>query len=147
MQKRITTSITYELPIKEFTFVKTILAELNETSRRLGKSRYWKLFIENKIKNGLKVVFLHLWNTEEQWFDGLHYKEEMVFGTFIGFDSIGMNLYSMGEFAIESIDALCEKYENNPEFIFTQLDWDASKEEIIKDLITELMEGDFVEEP
>ena len=146
MDKRITTSITYKLPILDYDFVKNILSEINETSQKLGKSEYWVPFIKGQINNGLKIVFLHLWNTEEQWFDGVHYKEEMVFETFIGFDSIGMDLYSMGEFIVKNVKSLCEKYENNPDFIFKELDWNEPKEEIIKTLISELMKGDFVED-
>lgn len=146
MDKRITTSITYKLPILDYDFVKNILSEINETSQKLGKSEYWVPFIKGQINDGLKIVFLHLWNTEEQWFDGVHYKEEMVFETFIGFDSIGMDLYSMGEFIVKNVESLCEKYENNPDFIFKELDWNEPKEEIIKTLISELMKGDFVED-
>lgn len=146
MDKRITTSITYKLPILDYDFVKNILSEINETSQKLGKSEYWVPFIKGQINDGLKIVFLHLWNTEEQWFDGVYYKEEMVFETFIGFDSIGMDLYSMGEFIVKNVESLCEKYENNPDFIFKELDWNEPKEEIIKTLISELMKGDFVKD-
>ena len=146
MNKKLTTAITYKLPINEFDYVKEILSEIPELSKNLKKSDYWVPFIKGVINNGLRVVFLHLWNTEEQWHDGLHYKEEMVFEAFIGFDEFGMDLYSMGEFLVENADILCEKYENNPDFIFTQLDWDSPKEEIIKELISDLMKGDFAED-
>lgn len=144
--KRITTSITYELPIKDFKCAKEFLSEINKISQSMEKGDYWAFFAESYINNGLKVVFIHLWNTEDQWFEGMHYKEEMVFEAFIGFNHIGMPMYSMGEFLVKDTESLCEKYEKNPDFIFTQLDWDVPKEEIIKDFVSELKEYDFVEE-
>ena len=145
-KKRITTSITYEFPIKDFDCAKAFLSEIHELSQRLGKSEYWALKATSLINSGLKVVFVHLWNTKDQWFDGVHYEEEMVFEAFIGFNEIGMTLYSMGEFSVKDIESLVEKYEKNPDFIFTQLDWDAPKESIINDFISELKEYDYIEE-
>ena len=145
VQARITTSITYKLPIKDFDCTKTFLSEVEEISRQLKKSDFWVPTVVDMINNGLKIVFIHLWNTDEQWFDGKHYKKEMVFETFIGFDEIGMSLHSMGEFAIKSIEVLLEKYKNNPDFIFTQLDWDAPKETIIEEFLEELKEYDYIE--
>ena len=112
----------------------------------MGKSEYWALKATSLINSGLKVVFVHLWNTKDPWFDGVHYEEEMVFEAFIGFNEIGMTLYSMGEFSVKDIESLVEKYEKNPDFIFTQLDWDAPKESIINDFISELKEYDYIEE-
>lgn len=146
MKKRITTSITYELPIKDFDCARTFLLEIHELSQSLHKSAYWEFLATGLIENGLKVVFIHLWNTEEQWFEGIHYKEEMVFEAFIGFNNIGMGLYSMGEFTAPNIDELCERYEKNPDFIFTHLDWDTPKELIISDFIAELKEYECIED-
>jgi len=144
MEKRTTTSVTYNLPINDFDCAKNVLSELHELRKKMKKSEFWEHFIMHQIKNcGLRIVFIHLWNTDDQWFDGQHYEEEMVFETFIGFNSIGTDLYSMGELAVKDVDILCEKYEKNPDFIFTQLDWDAPKEEVIRWLISDLMEGDF----
>ena len=55
-------------------------------------------------------------------------------------------MYSLGDFGIDSVEALCQKYEKNPDFIFTDLDWDAPKEEIIKEIVFELKEYDYLED-
>lgn len=146
MKKKITSTLTCELPIIDSDCAKSFLSEIHGLSQRLQKSPYWESNAISIVKNGLKVVFVHLWNTEEQWFDGAHYEEKMVFEAFIGFNTIGMTLYSMGEFTVKSMDALLEKYEKNPDFIFTDLDWDISKEDVLKDFILELQEYDYIEE-
>ena len=145
MEKRITTAITYELPIKEFDCVKKFLSELDEISQQLQKSPYWAAYAAHAINSGLKVVFLHLWTNEEQWVDGFHYSKQMVFEAFIGFYNIGSEMYSIGEFGVDSVEALCKKYEENPDFIFTDLDWDAPKEEIIDEIVSELKKYDYIE--
>ena len=145
MEKRISTAVTYELPITEYACVKKFLSEIHKISQTLKKSDYWEQLVTIFIRNGLKVVFVHLWNTEDQYFEGVHYKEEMVFEAFLGFNNLGMELYSMGEFAIESVEALCEKYEQNPDFIFTELDWDSTKEDIINEFLCDLKKYDFLD--
>ena len=145
MDKQITTAITYELPIKDLDYVKEFMSNLHETSKELKKSFYWEYYVKHMIELGLKVVFIHLWNTEDTCVDKIHYKEEMVFEAFIGFGTIGSELYSMGEFAMKNVDSLCKRYENNPDFIFTQLDWNAPKDVIIKEFLDELKKSDFIE--
>jgi len=41
----------------------------------------------------------------------MHYPEQMVFEAFIGFTSIGSEMYSIGDFGVASADELCQKYE------------------------------------
>lgn len=145
MDKRISETVTYKLPIADFDCTKDFLSNLEEKSKKLNKNYMWKDFVEGWIKEGLEVVFIHVWDTDEQMFDGFHCKKEMVFKVYLGFSSVGHELYPVGLYGTESIDSLCKAYENNPDFVFEQLDWDAPKEEIIKDFLDDLLKGDFVE--
>lgn len=108
MEKRITTAITYHLPIEDLDCAKNFLLEVDEVSKSLHKSPYWVAHAKHVIKGGLKVVFLHLWTNEDQWFGGLHYREQMVFEVLIGFDSIGSEMYSIGELGVDTIEELCQ---------------------------------------
>lgn len=144
MDKRITTAITYKMDIQELDYVKEFLSNLANIKKELNKGDFWESFVKHQIKSGLQVVFIHLWNTKEQYFDGMHYKSEMVFEVYVGFNDFGMELYSAGVTGFDSIDKLCEKYESNPDFIFTELDWVNTKDVIIKDFLEDLKKGDIV---
>ena len=141
-----TVAITYALSIKNFECVKKFLLEIHELSSNMKKNDFWEPHVRDIINCGLKVTFIHLWDTKEQWFDGVHYEKEMVFEVFIGFNVIGMTMYSMGTCSFRNIETLSNKYERNPDFIFNELDWDAKKEDVVNDFLSELKEYDFVTE-
>lgn len=145
MDKQITTAIVYEIPIIEFECVKKFIAEAEEYSKEHNKSDFWLAMTLSVVNRGLKVMFLHVWDTDEQIFDGYHYDKEMVFQAYLSFNSIDFEMYPMGEFCTKDVNSLIKRYENNPDFIFTQLDWDAPKEKIIEEFLNDLKKYDFVD--
>lgn len=141
----ITTAIIYEIPIMDYDCVKKFIAEAETYAKEHNKNDMWLQKSLDTIKSGLKVMFLYVWDTEEQDFDGVHYDNQMVFQTYLSFNSIDYEMYPMGEFCAENIESLCERYENNPDFIFKELDWNAPKEKIIEKFLNDLKRYDFVE--
>lgn len=141
----ITTAIIYEIPIKDYECVKKFIAEAESYAKEHKKNDMWLQKTLDTINKGLKVMFLYLWNTDEQDFDGFHYDSEMVFQAYLSFNSLDYEMYPMGEFSVKNIEALCERYKNNPDFIFEVLDWDAPKEKIIEEFLDDLKKYDFVD--
>lgn len=141
---RISCSIIYDLPISELECTKEFLANLHETSIKLNKTPEWEPFVKDKIEQGMKVVFQYLGDTERTELDeyGVYYPE-MIFEAFLGFKEIGNNLYHIGDFVAQSTEAVCSRYEDNPDFIFTELDWKTTKEEAVKGYLEEEKEYDF----
>ncbi|MEE1255587.1 MAG: hypothetical protein UHN47_03625 [Lachnospiraceae bacterium] len=144
MEKQITTAIIYQIPILEYTCVKKFIAEAESYAKEHNKDAGWLHTSVNTVKSGLKVMFLHIWDTEEQDFGGVHYDKEMVFQAYLSFNTTNYEMYPMGEFCIKDINSLITKYENNPDFIFSQLDWEASKEEIIEGFLDDLKKYDYI---
>lgn len=145
MNKQITTAIIYEIPITEYECVKRFIAEAESFSKEHNKDDMWLRKSLSAINQGLKVMFLHVWDTDEQDFNGYHFTKKMVFQAYLSFNSIDYEMYPMGEFCVDNIEALTERYENNPDFIFNQLDWDAPKEKIIEEFLDDLKKYNFVD--
>lgn len=127
MERKINASITYPLLIEKSDYTKDILSHLMETDA-----------IKNKEIQYLRVVFMHISNTDSYHIGELHFNSQMIFEVFLGFNPLGMNLYSIGCLVAEDIVDLCQKYESDPDFIFTQLEWDSKKEKVIKGFISDL---------
>ncbi len=142
MNKQITTAIIYEIPIIEYECVKKFIAEAESYAKEYNKNDMWLHQSLTAVNQGLKVMFLHVWDVEEQIFDGMHYDKQMVFQAYLSFNTIDYEMYPMGEFCAKNIESLTERYENNPDFIFSQLDWDAPKEEIIEGFLDDLKKYD-----
>ena len=145
MKKRITTSVTYELPIKDLECVKEFVADIPNLKEKYNKNDEWEIYAKKQIEIGLKVVFVKLWDLEEQWFEGLHFSAAIAIEAFIGYKMIGSELYSMGDFAVRDIETLCNRYENEPDFVFEKLDWKSPKEVVIKEFLNDLLEMEIVE--
>lgn len=143
----IAASVIYDLPIDELKCIKLFLDNIHETGVKLNKSHEWEFFVKDKIKQGMKVVFQYLGDTEKTELDeyGVYYPE-MIFEVFLGFKEIGNTLYHIGELLTPSTESLIDRYENNPDFIFTELDWKTTKEEAIKFFLEEECKYDFVED-
>ncbi len=141
----IMTSVIYDLPIDELKCVKSFLDNIHETGVRLKKSHEWEFFVKDKIEQGMKVVFQYLGDTEKTELDkyGVYYPE-MIYEVFLGFKEMGNVLYHIGELLTPNIESLIDRYENNPDFIFTELDWKTTKEEAINFFLEEECKYDFV---
>lgn len=145
MEKQITEAIIYKIPILEYECVKRFISEAEEYAKKHHKGLGWTEITLNTIKQGLKVMFLHVWDVEEQIIDKIHCKKQMVFQAYLSFNTIDYEMYPMGEFCVRNIEQLTERYENNPDFIFEELDWNASKEKIIEEFIEDLKKYDLVD--
>ena len=124
-----TTAVIYQIPILEFDCVKKFINEAVTYSKKYNKGTEWVKTVLHDIRCGLKVTFIHVWDTDDK---------DMVFQTYLGFYTIDSEMYPMGEFCVKNINALQVKYESNPDFIFEQLDWDGPKEKIIKEFLNDL---------
>lgn len=143
MKKQITSAIIYPISILEYNCVKKFINGAETYAQKHNKSHEWLSKSLDTVDKGLKVTFIHVWDVDEQVFDGIHYDKEMVFQAYLSFNTLEYEMYPMGEFCAKDIDALMSRYENNPDFIFTQLDWDASKEEIIEEFLNDLKNYDY----
>ena len=139
----ITTAVIYKIPIMNYNCIKKFIAEAETYAKEHNKSDMWLQKSLDTIKSGLKVTFLHVWDTEEQIFDGVHYDKQRVFQAYLSFNSIDYEMYPMGDFCAKSVEELCRRYEDNPNFIFYELDWDAPKEKIIEEFLDDLKKYDF----
>lgn len=145
MKKQITEAIIYEIPILEYECVKKFISEAEEYAKEHNKGLGWTEITLNTIKQGLKVMFLHVWDVEGQIIDKIHYKKQIVFQAYLSFNTIDYEMYPMGEFCVRNIEQLTQRYENNPDFIFEELDWKSSKEKIIEEFIEDLKKYDLVD--
>lgn len=125
----VTTAVIYQIPILQFDCVKKFINEAVAYSKKYNKGTEWVKTVLHDIRCGLKVTFIHVWDTDNK---------DMVFQTYLGFYTIDSEMYPMGEFCVKDVNALQVKYESNPDFIFEQLDWDSSKEEIIEEFLNDL---------
>lgn len=144
MEKQDTTTVIYHnIPIEEYKCVKEFRSQIEHIAIKLNKSDAWICKTKRAINNGLKIMFLHIWNTEEGIFAGKYRKRQMVFQTYIGFDTTDAKLYPMGEFYVRDKEALAKKYEGDTEFVFRDLEWNIPKEKIIETLIEDLKAADY----
>jgi hypothetical protein len=125
----VTTAVIYQIPILQFDCVKKFINEAAAYSKKHNKGAEWVKTVLHDIRCGLKVTFIHVWDTDDK---------DMVFQTYLSFYTIDSEMYPMGEFCVKDVNALQVKYESNPDFIFEQLDWDSPKEKIIEEFLNDL---------
>lgn len=125
----VTTAVIYKIPILQFNCVKKFINEAAAYSKKHNKGAEWVKTVLHDIRCGLKVTFIHVWDTDDK---------DMVFQTYLSFYTIDSEMYPMGEFCVKDVNALQVKYESNPDFIFEQLDWDSPKEKIIEEFLNDL---------
>lgn len=136
-------AIIYKIPILDCECVKKFITEAESYAISHNKSDMWLDKSLSTLDQGLKVIFLHIKDTDEQCFDRCYVEKEMVFQAYFGFNSTDFEMYPMGEFCVKDIDELIKKYKNNPDFIFKQLDWNVPKDQIIEEFVQDLKKYDF----
>lgn len=149
INKQTTEAVIYKYSIKEMECTKRILSELDERSKTKSSPQMWKELAKHVINGGTEIIFVHVWDTEEAWPDGTHHEKQMVFKIYIGFASCvagGLPFKYAGMCSHKDIESLRRTYEDNPDRIFKEMDYDeATEETIIDDLLNEFLKFDVMD--